>query len=1031
MADLTGFGKTYGFSPETPTPVRIDNAVAVTSTRVRVTFSVEMKHTNPGDIEDVLNLSNWSFSIVTPGANPINPTGTVSLVQAAPTIVDIDTDDEMTDGDTYEVHVVNVRSIEGSGLIIGGGDRQFTGTGEKPTVVSATSPASFKVKVTFSEAMKNNAALTTPGNYTFVGPTTLNSASVLRLNATQVQITTAEEMQGGGSYTVEVNNVEDEAGNPIDTLANTAIFSGYGSNPRVLSAASTGPNKVQVTFSEAMDTASATDHTNYSIESGGLPLAVTGASQIHSALYELTTAEQELDRIYTLTVSSSVEDQVGNPVLPPYHQKNFAGIGKTFPIITFTPADGIVDVDPAEFFEVHVVDDARYFSGIDIDSVQISLEYDLAGGTLTPDIVVDGDFNSLVDGERSGEADTTIGLTYRFRLPGGWHADTAFLITAEATDIDGYTTTASATVTTGAGYSPCSMDHLWKLVPERMREMDVDEENVLRSFVDIMRHVFSDICERITLFPNLRDPLSVRSSHDENETVHIVSHTLGEDIVTLRMDDADDLSRVSKGWILLDEADGEFKVVAVRKRVPGLPTDYQVPEIDIDGLVPPTYTPTTGEQTLRPQSMIDYLAGDYGLDVDKNEPEGFQRSTIHNALQYLDLKGTVEAYRVRGLISGFEVGVFGLWYVSDDMIGSLPPGSFWLNPADDNYYTNTPPTMANYDEIPGDLIPADQFCWEDPSDYVFDMAPITAAWIGGASIYLWTADGIQVQHSETSKPHQRVQMANLEQGWAVGADTLLGSALIQEWDGEDWSTISNPSGINATRWLTLDVLSEDEYWVGATGGLTTPPEVFRWLRGTGWSSNLASGVSNNTTIWGSWFDGVEMWFVGRRLTSGVVLSGSGTVLERAFSPVGSRYFFGVWGSADNNVVVVGSFSSLLPGTQGYVYRWNGVTFTQELNGSVDLGGFQTVRAVWGIDADNIWAVGNSSLVLYYNGTSWAKQSLPVAGVTLYDVWGKADNDMYCVGSLGSTNYIFWWNGATWSEVYSGTGSDYFRSIRGV
>lgn len=722
MSDLTGIGNAYGFSPETPTPVRINVAVAATSTRVRVTFSVEMKHVNPADIEDVLYLTNWSFTAITPGANPINPTGTVSVVQAAPTIVDIDTDAEMTDGATYEVHVVNVRSAEGSGLVIGGGDRQFTGAGVQPTVSSANSPASFRVVVTFSEAMKDNAALTTPGNYTFTGPTTLNSASVLRLNDTQVQITTAEEMQGGGAYTVEVNNVEDVAGNPIDTLANTALFSGTGTGPRLLSAYSTGPGKVRVTFSEAMDAASATDHTNYSIESGGIPLTVSGATQIHGALYELDTAEQETDKAYILTVSSSVLDQVGNPVLPPYNQKSFAGIGKTFPVITFYPVDESTDVDVFEFFSVHVVDDARYFSGIDIDSVQISVEYELNGHTVTLDIVEDGDFRSYVDGELSGEAGTTIGLTYRFRLPGSWHGETAYTISVEATDVDGYTATASAVVTTGVGYNPCAMDHLWKLVPERMREMDSDQGNVLQDFVNIMRHMFSDICERITDFPNLRDPLTVRTSHNENDTIHIVSHTVGDGIVTLRVDDADDLSRASRGWILLDEDDGEFKIVAVRKRIQALPTDYQVPEIDIDGLVPPTYTVMTGEQTIRPQSLIDYLAADYGLDVDKNEPEGFQRSAIHNALQYLDLKGSVAAYVVRGLISGFDVSVIGLWYVTDGMVGDLPGGTYWQNPADSLYYTTTPPRMANFDEIPGDEIPCDQFCWEDPGDYEFAIA---------------------------------------------------------------------------------------------------------------------------------------------------------------------------------------------------------------------------------------------------------------------------------------------------------------------
>lgn len=84
-----------------------------------------------------------------------------------------------------------------------------------------------------------------------------------------------------------------------------------------------------------------------------------------------------------------------------------------------------------------------------------------------------------------------------------------------------------------------------------------------------------------------------------------------------------------------------------------------------------------------PSGLIPYLADAIAVGVDDYEPEEFQRSITNNAVQYYEIKGTRQAYRIRGLMSGFDVEVTWLWMVDDWIADTIqgdnkfesPPGS--------------------------------------------------------------------------------------------------------------------------------------------------------------------------------------------------------------------------------------------------------------------------------------------------------------------------------------------------------------------
>ncbi|MBN2099088.1 MAG: hypothetical protein JW753_05765 [Dehalococcoidia bacterium] len=93
---------------------------------------------------------------------------------------------------------------------------------------------------------------------------------------------------------------------------------------------------------------------------------------------------------------------------------------------------------------------------------------------------------------------------------------------------------------------------------------------------------------------------------------------------------------------------------------------------------------------------------------------------------------------------------------------------------------------------------------------------------------------------------------------------------------------------------------------------------------------------------------------------------------------------GIWGSADNDIYIVGN--------TGTVLHYNLSTWeTQDSETSRNL------RGVWGSDNTHIWAVGASSAIQKYTGT-WADQSRSDGrSETLNGVWGSSATDVWIVG----------------------------------
>jgi len=79
---------------------------------------------------------------------------------------------------------------------------------------------------------------------------------------------------------------------------------------------------------------------------------------------------------------------------------------------------------------------------------------------------------------------------------------------------------------------------------------------------------------------------------------------------------------------------------------------------------------------------------------------------------------------------------------------------------------------------------------------------------------------------------------------------------------------------------------------------------------------------------------------------------------------------------------------------------------------------ESLMAVWGADADDIFAVGTNGVHYeYYQGT-WNRDQA-VLGRDLYGVWGTSPTDVYAVGIVDAngTGIVQHWDGSQWTDEY--------------
>lgn len=229
--------------------------------------------------------------------------------------------------------------------------------------------------------------------------------------------------------------------------------------------------------------------------------------------------------------------------------------------------------------------------------------------------------------------------------------------------------------------------------------------------------------------------------------------------------------------------------------------------------------------------------------------------------------------------------------------------------------------------------------------------------------------------------------------WAIAED---GTRV--HYDGSGWSVVALPGGNNMRG---LWAASPDDLFAAGDYG-----SVVRY-RGTDWQQARYSGSSSSSYggIWGT--AATDVWAIGAELAH---FDGSSWTAES--SPTYVNYM-GLWGSGRSDIWAVGGTYP----SSGTIAHYDGTRWKH----AVWSGGL-ALRGVWGSGANSIWAVGETgppgtSLILRYDGTSWAPVSGVPAGLGLYTIWGRSATEIWAGGAGGT---LLRYDGTSWTVFPSQT-----------
>lgn len=271
---------------------------------------------------------------------------------------------------------------------------------------------------------------------------------------------------------------------------------------------------------------------------------------------------------------------------------------------------------------------------------------------------------------------------------------------------------------------------------------------------------------------------------------------------------------------------------------------------------------------------------------------------------------------------------------------------------------------------------------------------------------------------------------------AVGEGGADLSVRARHWDGTHWVPTQPPGGpisemfgvaaITPTdAWGVGDAgnLALAEHWDGTTWTQTQTPPPDQYTRDI---FHAVSGISSD-----------DVWAVGE--TESGKSGGVVPLIEhwngRTWKKVPFRpppgnsegYFSGIAAITPDDVWAVGSFGPDGPLIEHWDgTRWNpatGVINRNRVHGAV-------LRAVTGVSADNVWAVGaglGGTAILHWNGHAWTRMPSPngpqplnqlfgVTAVSTDDVWAVGTSGPF--GQMTGRTLILHWDGHRWTKVAS-------------
>jgi len=189
-----------------------------------------------------------------------------------------------------------------------------------------------------------------------------------------------------------------------------------------------------------------------------------------------------------------------------------------------------------------------------------------------------------------------------------------------------------------------------------------------------------------------------------------------------------------------------------------------------------------------------------------------------------------------------------------------------------------------------------------------------------------------------------------------------------------------------------------------------------YFDGNSWSEMVSSSYFNLYGVWGS--SNSNVFVVG---SFGTILHYDGinwTEIEYGgeFGP----FYNDVWGSSENDVFIVGEM--------GVIRHYDGSNWSY-----MDTGTNKHLNSIWGSSGSDIYATGGNPdgpILLHYDGISWSEKDIGITVKNLGSIWGSSDSDIFIDAHTEEGPVILHYDGTTWSEMDIGNNISYLTDLCG-
>ena len=134
------------------------------------------------------------------------------------------------------------------------------------------------------------------------------------------------------------------------------------------------------------------------------------------------------------------------------------------------------------------------------------------------------------------------------------------------------------------------------------------------------------------------------------------------------------------------------------------------------------------DAVINAQHILAFLGADYGVTLDRHDPETLQRSYVYHAYRLWDLKGSQEGYEILGKMAGFIVRPSRLYRISVGMLGSLSGLNYYEYSSGFTYTEDPGSAVDNYIIPPDDGISEGLFMIQVSNPAIYSAADIILTW---------------------------------------------------------------------------------------------------------------------------------------------------------------------------------------------------------------------------------------------------------------------------------------------------------------